>query len=399
MVVEGEVLGGIEHLEQRGGRIPPEVAGQLVDLVEHEDRIAAAGFLQTLDDPPRQGPDIGPPVAADFRLVMDAAQRNPHEIAVHRPCDRLTERGLSHPRRSHQTKNRRLAVITGFELKHRKKLQNPLLHIPQPVVVGFQDPFRLGAVESVLGELEPRHIQQPVQIGDVVLGSRLRNHLQPGELLAGHLQHLRRQFGRPDPGLQLHDVGVAGVLLQLLLNRPQLFPQEGLPLLLPQRFAHVVLDFHPHPDAFNFAIHQDGQQFEPRPEVAERQQQHLLQIAEIQRVGHQVAETARRAGVQHRDLKFLGNSGKHPGQLLKQRAGSLDPGADIRTAPVPALHHRNKAGDRHSTDGGKKFGVEDPANTAHQNPDGTIGELQLLDHPDQYPRGGALLLLKGKNLQ
>ena len=42
VVAEGVVLLRVEHLEQRRGRIAAEVGAHLVDLVEHEHRVAAS---------------------------------------------------------------------------------------------------------------------------------------------------------------------------------------------------------------------------------------------------------------------------------------------------------------------------------------------------------------------
>src|SRR3546814_2606358 len=44
------VLFGIEHLEQRRGRIAAEILAQLVDLVEQEQRIARPRLAQVADD-------------------------------------------------------------------------------------------------------------------------------------------------------------------------------------------------------------------------------------------------------------------------------------------------------------------------------------------------------------
>ncbi len=40
VIAEGVVLLGVENLEQGGRRIAPDVRTELVDLVEHEDRVS-----------------------------------------------------------------------------------------------------------------------------------------------------------------------------------------------------------------------------------------------------------------------------------------------------------------------------------------------------------------------
>jgi hypothetical protein len=72
VIVEGAVLLGIEHFEQRRGRISAKVGRHLVDLVEKEQRIAHAALGQILDDLAGHGTDIGASMAADFRLVSNA---------------------------------------------------------------------------------------------------------------------------------------------------------------------------------------------------------------------------------------------------------------------------------------------------------------------------------------
>ena len=74
VVVEGLVLLGVEHFEQRRRRVAAEVGRHLVDLVEQEHRVARAGLLQALDDLAGQRADVGAPVAADLGLVAHAAQ-------------------------------------------------------------------------------------------------------------------------------------------------------------------------------------------------------------------------------------------------------------------------------------------------------------------------------------
>ena len=82
VVAEGVVLLRIEHLEERRRRIAAEVAAELVDLVEHEDRVVRPGLLQALDDPARKGADVGPAVAADLGFVLHAAEGDADELAA-----------------------------------------------------------------------------------------------------------------------------------------------------------------------------------------------------------------------------------------------------------------------------------------------------------------------------
>ena len=75
MIHEHEVLFRIQHFEQRRRRVAAEIGGHLVDLVQHEHRVAHAGFLHHLDNLARQRADVGAPMAANFGFIPHAAQR------------------------------------------------------------------------------------------------------------------------------------------------------------------------------------------------------------------------------------------------------------------------------------------------------------------------------------
>ena len=94
---------------------------------------------------PGQRADIGAPVAADLRLVVDAAQADAHELAAHRPGDRLAERGLADAGRPDEAQDRRLALRR--ELAHRQVFEDAGLDLLQAVVVLVEDPARLGDVD------------------------------------------------------------------------------------------------------------------------------------------------------------------------------------------------------------------------------------------------------------
>src|SRR3546814_8115658 len=107
---EGRVLLGIEHFEQRRGRIAVEARAQLVPLVQHEDGIACLRLANRLDDVAGERPDIGAAMAADLRLVMHAAEARAHEFAPRGAGDALAERGLADARRTDEAEDRAAAV-------------------------------------------------------------------------------------------------------------------------------------------------------------------------------------------------------------------------------------------------------------------------------------------------
>src|SRR6202000_3342098 len=97
-------------LEQRRARIALHAAPELVDLVQHHHAVARARLAQALDDVARQRADIGAAMAADLRLVVHAAEAHAHELAAHRPRDRLAERGLADAGRPDEAQDRLLAL-------------------------------------------------------------------------------------------------------------------------------------------------------------------------------------------------------------------------------------------------------------------------------------------------
>ena len=99
VVAEGVVLCRIEHLEQRRGRVAPVVGSQLVDLVEHDDRVHGAGLAEGAHQPAGLGAHVGAAVPSDLGLVADAAQGHPDERPSEGPGHRLAQRGLAHARR------------------------------------------------------------------------------------------------------------------------------------------------------------------------------------------------------------------------------------------------------------------------------------------------------------
>jgi len=82
MVPEAVVLLRIEDLEQGRGRVAAIVTAQLIDFIQQNQRIVLAGLADGIDDPSWHGTDIGPAMAADFRLVMDPAQGHADILAA-----------------------------------------------------------------------------------------------------------------------------------------------------------------------------------------------------------------------------------------------------------------------------------------------------------------------------
>ncbi len=185
VVAERVVLRRVEHLEQRGRRVAAPVGADLVDLVQEDDRVHRPRVPQRAHQPARQRTDVGAPVPADLRLVADAAERHPDELAVERARDRLADRGLARAGRPDQREDRAGALVLLdpallAQLADREVLDDAVLDVLQPVVVGVEDLTRVLRVEALLRRLAPRHGEEPVEVR--------ADHLRLGALLAHALE-------------------------------------------------------------------------------------------------------------------------------------------------------------------------------------------------------------------
>ena len=197
------------------------------------------GGLDALDDPAGQRADVGPAVAADLRLVVDAAEAHPDELAVHRPRDALAERRLADAGRSDEGEDR-AADLVG-EGAHGEVFEDPLLDLLEAVVVLVEDPGGFLDVELVVGGDVPGQADQPVDVGpdDPDLGRRRGDPAHPVDLLDRARLDLVRHAGRLDLLAQLVDLGLLRVVLaQLALDGLELLAQDVLALGL----VHLGLD-------------------------------------------------------------------------------------------------------------------------------------------------------------
>ena len=151
VIDEAVVLLRIEHLEQRGRRIAAEVGADLVDLVEHEDRIARARLADPLDDAAGQRADVGAAMAADLGLVAHAAERDADELAAQRARDRAPERGLADARRADEAEDRAAGVR--LQLAHGEIFEDALLDLFEIVVILVEHLLRVREVEVVLRDV------------------------------------------------------------------------------------------------------------------------------------------------------------------------------------------------------------------------------------------------------
>ncbi len=275
VVVEGVVLLGVEHLQQRRRGVAAEIGAHLVDLVEQEQRVRRLRLAHRLDDLAGHRADIGAPVAADLGLVAHAAERHAHEVAAGRPRDRLAERGLADAGRADEAQDRAGQLVGA--LLDREIFDDPFLDLLQPEVIGVED--ILGQLEVLLdlAFLVPRDREQPVEIiaHDRRLGRHRRHLAQLLELVGRFFARLLRELGLLDLVLDLGELVLAFLVTELLLDRLHLLIEVVLALGLLHlplyARANAFLDLQ-HRD---FALHQAEHLFQPLGN-RRRLQDHLL---------------------------------------------------------------------------------------------------------------------------
>ena len=238
VVVEGVVLLGVEHLEQRRRRIAAEIGAHLVHLVEQEQRVRRLRLPHRLDDLAGHRADIGPAVTADLGFVTHAAERHAHEIAAGRLRDRLAERGLADAGRSDQAQDRAGQLVGA--LLHGEILDDALLDLLQAVVIRVEGLLGLLEVLLDLRLLVPRDRQQPVEIvaHDRRLGGHRRHLAELLELVVRLVARFLRELGLLDLVFEFGELVLAVLVAQLLLDRLHLLVEVVLALGL----LHLALD-------------------------------------------------------------------------------------------------------------------------------------------------------------
>mgnify|MGYP007126720271 CR=1 FL=1 len=162
MIVEGAVLLRVQRFQQSCRRVAPEVACQLVDLVQQHQRVGGLGGDHGADDLAGHGTDVGAAVPADFSFIMDTAQRNTGEFFVQRTGNRAGKAGLTDTGRSHKANDRRLC----FRSKDAdsKVLKDTFFNFCKAVMVFIQKFRCFFQIERVFAFFFPRQGKYPFQI-------------------------------------------------------------------------------------------------------------------------------------------------------------------------------------------------------------------------------------------
>ena len=177
-------------------------------------------------------------MAANLRLVTNAAERHAHELAPGRFGDRFAERRLADAGRTDQTQYRSGQLVGA--LLHREVFDNALLDLLEAVVIRFENLLGEREILLHLGLLVPWNRQQPIEIVAHDGGfSRHRRHLpQLLEFVLRLLPRFLRKLGALDLLFDLGKLVLAVFVAQLLLDRLHLLVEVVLALGL----LHLALD-------------------------------------------------------------------------------------------------------------------------------------------------------------
>ena len=108
-------------------------------------------------------------MTANFCFVTDAAQADPHKLAVHRAGDRAPKAGLADAGRSSQAEDLRDAdtfdLVQQAKFAHGQKVENAFLDVLQAVVIVVEDLLGDFDIEPVLALPGPGETGHGVQVG------------------------------------------------------------------------------------------------------------------------------------------------------------------------------------------------------------------------------------------
>ena len=136
VVSKTAVLFRVEHLQQSGCGIALIAGSDLVDLVQHDDRVLGAGFSQCADQLAGQRADVGAAVALDFGFIAHAAYRETMKLPAHGVGDGAPEGGLANARGADEEQDR--AADVALHQTEAEKLQNAFLDVIEPVVASIE---------------------------------------------------------------------------------------------------------------------------------------------------------------------------------------------------------------------------------------------------------------------
>ena len=262
-------------------------------------------------------------MTADLGLVVNAADREAHELAAHRASDRLAERRLADARRTDEAQDRPGELL--LELPDREILDDAVLDLVEIVVILVEDGARRLDVDVIGGLDVPRQRHEPIEIraDHAVFGTRLRHFREPVELAIGGLLHVGRHRRGVDLRAQLVGFGLLRIdLAELFLNRAQLLAQVELALILLHLALDVALNLVTELDDFELLGQQQRELAHALGGVALFEQRLTIGGVEAHRRGDEVGQHHRIGDV--RDLHLhLARRLRQIRQQLLEEAGEV----------------------------------------------------------------------------
>src|SRR5215813_9662629 len=102
MIVKREVLFRVEDFKQCCRWIAAKIHSQLVDFIQHYQRVHRSRLLHHLNNLTRQSTDVSAAMSSYFRFIPNSAQTKAHKLATGCFGNRTTETGLAHAWRSNE---------------------------------------------------------------------------------------------------------------------------------------------------------------------------------------------------------------------------------------------------------------------------------------------------------
>ena len=294
MVAEVIILLGIQHFEQRRRRITSEIISELVDFIQHDDRIAGARLLHRLDETTRHRPHVGTTMTPNFSLVAHAPQRDPNKLASHGPGNGSTQRRFPYTGRSRKAKDGSATVVS--KTAHTEVFQNSILDRLQMRVIGIENLPGIVQIEAIRRAAVPGQIHHPVKI--------VPNHLSLGAIRMHPLQttQLTSRFLLAVGGelrfLDLHPIFIeliasSIVFTQFGLDGAKLLPKKGLPFFRGHLLFGLGLFFGLQARRFEFTTKQTINFAETYNRILDFQDTLRLSDGERQMGGDEISQSTR----------------------------------------------------------------------------------------------------------
>ena len=182
-------------------------------------------------------------MTADFRLVVNAAQRDTYQFPSGCPGNAHGNTGFSGARRSYQAKH--AAANVRGEAAHRQILQDPFFDFFQAIVVLIQHFPCKSKILNLFRGYSPWKIQTDIKIAaqHCRFGRAEGLFAQTAEFLFQFFPHFFRAAQISDSFGILRKVIHLVLFTEFSLNSPQFLPQEIFPLILHHLFLRLRRQF------------------------------------------------------------------------------------------------------------------------------------------------------------